>query len=67
MRDTWEPRLDEVSPGGTLNIVDRVGLRNSVRKADFDSLVLQSSMEIRRTLHLPMAARNRTSFQIDIQ
>jgi hypothetical protein len=45
MWDTRDPRLDEVPPGGTLNIVDRVGLRNSVRKADFDSLVLQSSIE----------------------
>jgi hypothetical protein len=46
MRDTREPRLDGVPPGGTLNIVDRVGpsLRNSVRKADFDLLVLQTSM-----------------------
>jgi hypothetical protein len=44
MRDTRESRLDEVTPGGALNVVDRVGLRNSVRKleADFDSLVLQS-------------------------
>ncbi len=64
VRDTRERRLDEAPPGGTLNVVDRVGLRNSVRNANFDLLVLQSSMRVRRTLHL--ATRNRNSFQIDI-
>ena len=58
MRDTREPRLNEVPHGGTLNIVDRVGLRNSVRKADFNLLVLQSSMGIRWTQQLPIKQQN---------
>ena len=64
MRDTRVPLLDELPPGGTLNIVDRVGpsLRNSVLKADFDSLVSKTSMGVSRT-----PDGNRNILQIDIQ
>jgi len=46
MRDTLGALNREVTPGGTSNVVDliQVGFRNSVHKADFNSLVLQSSM-----------------------
>lgn len=50
MWDNQDPRLDKVSHGEALAVAERVGLRNSVRKAHFDSLVLQPSNIARRTL-----------------
>jgi hypothetical protein len=69
MWDTPEPRLDEVPSGGTLNVVDRVGLRNSVRKAslaDFDPLALGIVNWVWTDISTS-SSRDRNGFKIDIQ